>query len=277
MQKQANTPFRPRVVGAALALAFTATLSINASAAVSEQEAARLGKDLTPVGAEKAASKDGAVPAWDGGMTKVPAGWKPGRLDPFKDDKPLYSVDASNLDKHADKVPPGHAALIKAYKGYKLDVYPSHRSCPAPDIVAERTKKNATYAKIGEDGWRLEQAYGAGVPFPIPKSGVEVLWNYKTRYTGLGRRAQISALMPDKDGSIVETKQWFFEMYPFNDPKTTTLKDVEGIDSKLLYDVLSPPSRAGEGYLIHAYLDKPQDAWIYFPGQRRVRRSPTFA
>ena len=38
-----------------------------------------------------------------------------------------------------------------------------------------------------------------------------------------------------------------------------------------------PPSRAGEGYLIHAYLDKPQDAWIYFPGQRRVRRSPTFA
>lgn len=277
MHKQANTPFRPRVVGAALALAFTATLSINASAAVSEQEAARLGKDLTPVGAEKAASKDGAVPAWDGGMTKVPAGWKPGRLDPYKDDKPLYSVDASNLDKHADKVPPGQAALIKAYKGYKLDVYPSHRSCPAPDIVAERTKKNATYAKIGDDGWRLEQAYGAGVPFPIPKSGVEVLWNYKTRYTGLGRRAQISALMPDKDGSIVETKQWFFEMYPFNDPKTTTLKDVEGIDSKLLYDVLSPPSRAGEGYLIHAYLDKPQDAWIYFPGQRRVRRSPTFA
>jgi hypothetical protein len=277
MQKQANTPFRPRIVGVALALAFTATLSVTASAAVSEQDAARLGKDLTPVGAEKAASKDGAVPAWDGGMTKVPAGWKPGRLDPYKDDKPLYSVDASNLDKHADKVPPGQAALIKAYKGYKLDVYPSHRSCPAPDIVAERTKKNATYAKIGEDGWRLEQAYGAGVPFPIPKSGVEVLWNYKTRYTGLGRRAQISALMPDKDGSIVETKQWFFEMYPFNDPKTTTLKDVEGIDSKLLYDVLSPPSRAGEGYLIHAYLDKPQDAWIYFPGQRRVRRSPTFA
>lgn len=55
-----------------------------------------------------------------------------------------------------------------------------------------------------------------------------------------------------------ETRQWSFEMYPFNDPKTT-LKDVEGIDSKLLYDVLTPPSRAGEGYLIHAYLDKPQD------------------
>lgn len=272
MYKDAS-PFRPRVLGFALAMAF----SITAHAAVSEQEAARLGKDLTPVGAEKAASKDGAIPAWDGGMTKVPAGWKPGRLDPYAADKPLFSVDASNLDKYQDKVPPGQAALIKTYKGYKLDVYPTHRSCPAPDLVAERTRKNATYAKIGDDGWRLEQAYTAGVPFPIPKSGIEVLWNYKTRYTGIGRRAQISALMPDKDGSLVENKQWFFEMYPFNDPKNSTLKDIEGIDSKLLYDVMSPPSRAGEGYLIHAYLDKPQDAWIYFPGQRRVRRSPTFA
>ncbi len=264
---------RPHAVGLALATVFT----ISAHAAVSEQEAARLGKDLTPVGAEKAASKDGAIPAWDGGMTKVPAGWKPGRLDPYAADKPLFSVDAANLDKYQDKVPPGQAALIKTYKGYKLDVYPTHRSCPAPELVAERSKKNATYAKVGDDGWRLEQAYTAGVPFPIPKSGVEVLWNYKTRYTGLGRRAQIAALMPDKDGSLVETKQWAFELYPYNDPKNSTLKDIEGIDSKLLYDVQSPPSRAGEGYLIHAYLDKPQDAWIYFPGQRRVRRSPTFA
>ncbi|NML28537.1 DUF1329 domain-containing protein [Zoogloea dura] len=271
--KKTASHLRPRALGLALALAFTAS----AHAAVSEQEAARLGKDLTPIGAEKAGNKDGSIPAWDGGMTKVPAGWKPGRLDPYAADKPLFSVDASNLDKYQDKIPPGQATLIKTYKGYKLDVYPTHRSCPAPDLVAERSKKNATYAKIGEDGWRLEQAHTAGVPFPIPKTGVEVLWNYKTRYTGLGRRAQIAALMPEKDGSLVETKQWAFELYPFNDPKNNTLKDIEGIDSKLLFDVQSPPSRAGEGYLIHAYLDKPQDAWIYFPGQRRVRRSPTFA
>ena len=48
---------------------------MSAQAAVSEQDAARLGKDLTPIGAEKAASKDGIVPAWDGGMSKVPALW----------------------------------------------------------------------------------------------------------------------------------------------------------------------------------------------------------
>ena len=39
------------------------------SAKVSPQEAARLGADLTPNGAEKAANKDGSIPAWSGGLT----------------------------------------------------------------------------------------------------------------------------------------------------------------------------------------------------------------
>ena len=44
---------------------FAATLAIvsaTALAAVSPEEAARLGKDLTPVGAEKAGNKEGTIP-----------------------------------------------------------------------------------------------------------------------------------------------------------------------------------------------------------------------
>ena len=246
-------------------------------AAATEAETAMLGKSLTPIGAEAGPNKDGTIPAWTGGMTQIPAGWKPGFLNPFKDDKPQFSIDASNVDKYADKLSAGQIALIKAYKGYRMDVYPTRRSCPVPDVVAAQTKKNATGAALSSDGWELAKVFGAGYPFPIPKSGAEAMWNYKLRYTGLGRRAQISALMPEKDGSYVENKQWAYELYPFNDPKVTGPADVNGIEAELLYDVLTPPSRAGEGYLIHAYIDKPQDAWIYFPGQRRVRRSPTFA
>jgi len=36
--------------------------------AVSPQEAARLGQDLTPLGGEKAGNKDGSIPAWTGGL-----------------------------------------------------------------------------------------------------------------------------------------------------------------------------------------------------------------
>ena len=272
-----RTADRKRLAFASLAGAVALCFSVQASAAVSEAEAGKLGKELTPAGAEKAASADGAIPAWSGGMSKAPAGWKAGRVDPFKDDKPQYAIDASNVDKYKDKLPAGQVALIKAYKGYRLDVYPSRRSCPVPDVVAERTKKNATTAKMAANGWQIEQAVPVGVPFPIPKSGAEVMWNYKLRYTGLGRKAQISALVPEKDGSYVENKQWAFEYYPFSDPKANSLADTGGVEAKLYYDLLSPASRVGEGYLIHAYFDKPQDAWIYFPGQRRVRRSPTFA
>ncbi len=55
-----------------------AVLSASAMAAVSPDEAAQLGKSLTPLGAEKAGNKDGTIPEWTGGLTTIPAGFKAG-------------------------------------------------------------------------------------------------------------------------------------------------------------------------------------------------------
>ncbi|MBK9245134.1 MAG: DUF1329 domain-containing protein [Burkholderiales bacterium] len=271
MKAGRKAPFGRALLVAALAVA------LGAQAAVSEQEAAALGKTLTPFGAEPGGNKEGTIPAWTGGLKQAPAGWKPGRVDPFKDDKPLFSIDASNVDKYAEKLPAGQVALIKAYPGYRMDVYPTRRTCTFPEWFAARTRQNATFAKTSADGWKLEQAYGGGLAFPIPKTGYEVMWNYKTRYVGTARRQQISALVPEKGGGYVENKQWFYDWYPFSSPKVNSPGEVNAVESKQIYEVLTPPSRAGEVYLIHTFHDKPSDAWIYFPGQRRVRRAPTFA
>ncbi|MEO6698495.1 MAG: hypothetical protein ABIM24_03820, partial [Paraperlucidibaca sp.] len=58
--------------------------------AVSADQAAKLGAELTPVGAEKAGNADGTIPAWDGGITKAPAGFKEGDHypNPFASEKP---------------------------------------------------------------------------------------------------------------------------------------------------------------------------------------------
>ncbi|WP_275629634.1 DUF1329 domain-containing protein [Pseudomonas sp. 273] len=261
------------LLGGAL-LALLGTVQAQGAAAAGPGE---LGNALTPVGAEKAGNADGSIPAWNGGLTQAPAGWSPGHGDPYAADKPLYHVDAKNLAQYQALMPEGQVALIKAYPSYRLDVYPTHRSCAVPTEVAQRTRELAGQARIGSDGWRLEQAPGAAVPFPLPKSGIEVMWNYKLRYMAKGRRAQISFLMREKGGSLTEVKQWAYEYYPWNDPAVKSPADTGGIEAKLLYDVLSPSSRAGEMYLVHAYLDKPQDSWIYFPGQRRVRLAPSFA
>ena len=39
--------------------------------AVTPQEAAQLGEELTPLGGEKAGNADGSIPAWSGGITSA--------------------------------------------------------------------------------------------------------------------------------------------------------------------------------------------------------------
>lgn len=61
-----------------IAAALLAVGSGATRAAVSPEEAARLGKDLTPWGAEVAGNKDGTIPAYSGGLREAPSDFKPG-------------------------------------------------------------------------------------------------------------------------------------------------------------------------------------------------------
>ena len=81
-------------VAAALALLLGGLTAQQAVMAATEAQAATLGKELTPVGAEMAANKDGSVPAWTGGELKAPGNWKPGaaRPDPYAADNALLKA-----------------------------------------------------------------------------------------------------------------------------------------------------------------------------------------
>src|ERR1700736_4287188 len=134
--------------------------------AVSAQEAARLGADLTPLGAEKAANADGSIPAWTGGLkSAADAGFpnyhSPDHYpDPYANDKPLFTIAAANMAQYAAKLTEGHKALFKAYPDYKMIVYPTHRSGASPERIYEGTKRNATTAKLVPDGNGVTGALG---------------------------------------------------------------------------------------------------------------------
>ena len=71
-------------------------VSAGVNAAVSQEEAARLGQDLTPLGAERAGNADGTIPEWTGGYSR------PGEdvnrpQNPFPDDRPLFTITRENL------------------------------------------------------------------------------------------------------------------------------------------------------------------------------------
>ncbi|UUZ68805.1 DUF1329 domain-containing protein [Polaromonas sp. P2-4] len=100
-----------------LALLLAVALQVHAKLPAVQVE--RLGKDLTPVGAEKAGNKDGTIPSWDGGIVTAPAGFDAARgwADPYKADKPLYTITGANAEQYKDKLAPGQLALLKLISG----------------------------------------------------------------------------------------------------------------------------------------------------------------
>ena len=91
----------------------------------------QLGKSLTPLGAERAGNADGTIPAWEGGLTQPPAGWTQhqGYIDPFAGDKPLFTINASNVAQYEAKLTAGQVALLRKHpQNFRMDVYPTRRT-----------------------------------------------------------------------------------------------------------------------------------------------------
>ncbi|NIU72791.1 MAG: DUF1329 domain-containing protein, partial [Gammaproteobacteria bacterium] len=167
-----------------LVLAVTLGVTMTAPAGELSPEAiARLGADLTPVGAERAGSPDGTIPAWEGGITAPPAGYAPGmhHPDPFPDDAVLFTIDQTNVDQHRERLTAGQQALIETYQNFYMNVYPTRRSASMPRRIYEATRRVAATARLSDGGNGVTGAT-VGIPFPIPESGLEVIWNHLLRY-----------------------------------------------------------------------------------------------
>jgi len=252
--------------------------------AVSPQEAARLGQDLTPLGGEKAANSDGTIPAWTGGLkSAAEAGfpnYKSGdqHPDPYTSDKPLFTITSANAAQYAAKLTEGHKAVFKTYPDYKMIVYPTHRSAASPEHVYEATRRNATTGKLVPDGNGITGALG-GVPFPIPQSGVEIYWNHVTRWRGVAAALEVGQAPLTASGSftLVNFKEEFY--FQYYEPGMTEAR----MNNILLFftqETTAPARLAGEILLVQETLDQakePRRAWVYNPGQRRVRRAPNVA
>lgn len=95
-------------------LALTA-FALQAHGKVDAVQAARLGQDLTPLGAERAGNTAGTIPQWNGGITTPPAGYSVGmhHLDPFAGDEVLFTINQQNLDQYRAQLPVGTQMLIE--------------------------------------------------------------------------------------------------------------------------------------------------------------------
>lgn len=257
----------------------TALVALPGVAAVPQSEADKLGNELTPMGGERAGN-GGAIPAWDGGVRTAPAGYTQGQfhVDPFAGDAVEFTINRDNLNDYAANLTEGQKAMFGRYETFRMNVYPTRRSAAFPDRVYEMTKRSATTAQLVANGDGVTGA-AEGVPFPIPQSGAEVIWNHKLKFKGVSS-VRYNNLAPVTSGggyNLVRLREEFFAPYSI---EGRTIEDINNILLYFYQSVEAPPRLAGQLLLVHETLNQtenPRQAWVYNPGQRRVRRAPNVA
>lgn len=260
------------------ALVFACAAVVAAPSAVQIKQ---LGTTLTPWGAEKAGNKEGTIPEYTGGLTTPPAnydpkrpGWRP---DPFAREKPLVRIDAKNMEQYGDRLSPGTKELMKKYPTFFIDVYPTHRTAAYPKKVIDNTLKNASVCKLNADGESIDLSKGChgGIPFPIPQTGVEVLWNHYLRYAGNSYLSVLTSNYVKPNGeSVITSVMNQYLQFGFYDDR----KDAPDTYMLIRVEYPSPTRIAGQTTLfMERFPDSERRAWSYQPATRRVRLAPDLA
>jgi hypothetical protein len=256
------------------------------SAAVSQQEAKKLGAELTPMGAQKAGNADGSIPMWTGSMSGVPAGLSymgSGDVypDPYASDKVLYTINARNMSGYSSNLSEGLKALLQKYPNtFNIPVYQSHREGRFSQLTESRTLWNAVNTVLvnGIDGL---QTYTGGAPFPIPKNGAEVMWNARIIHPHPTITGVLDDVAMYLNGEQQLRRQEYVSEFPYSYPQNK-IGDTEpqiGINGGLVHvTVIKPERQKGQMTVVHEAMDQVKNerrAWVYVPGSRRVRRAPT--
>ena len=270
--------FVQTVLAASLAL----VLAAQAQAAVSTQDAAKLGSSLTQVGAEKAGNADGSIPAYNGGLTTPPASFKSGdsmRPDPFANEKPLLVIDGKNVDQYKNLLSATTVELAKRFPTFRVDVFPTHRTVSLPQAILDNGVTTASGAKTLEGGLAIDKVL-PGIPFPIPQSGNEAMWNFLLRYQGVSISSKYDSWNVDSAGvpSLAITGQAFIS-YPIYENLTQPISSAD-VYYQMKLSYTGPARRAGEAIMLKDAanpLQQPRRAWQYLPGQRRVKLAPNLA
>ena len=186
------------LLSAAILGGLLSLVSGSALAKLDAAEIARLGQDLTPVGAEKAGNASGTIPAWTGGLTTPPAGYdaSKGYVDPFASEQPLYTVTKANMAQYADQLTVGHKAMLAKYPSYKMNIYPSHRTAALPAAEYAQIAKEAATVELADGGNGMLNYGKTSVPFPIPKQGLEAIYNHFVRYRDGAEQRQLHPSTP---------------------------------------------------------------------------------
>jgi len=190
--------------------------------------------------------------------------------------KLIKVIDKSNVDEVKDLLP---ITIVKQVKEWdlKFNWVEGDYSYKPIQEYRDATEKFKGTAKIDTDGNLVN--YTAGLPFPDPQTGLEVMWNFDKRYTGDDHiyNGSVGKMIDSKGRRRSITMNFNLIRYTGRTvlPPVFNIPTDDGVKAKTLSVMTKPQAVAGTGVLTVIYEDpkKENDLWFYVPTLRRTARA----
>jgi hypothetical protein len=230
------------------------------------------------MGSEAGGNATGTITAYKGAQgLECPADFKKGQRlpSPYKDEKPLFRIDHTNVDKYKDRLSPGQIARLKRNEKYYMNVYPTHRNWEYAEEFYLATEKSMKSSHLDENN--ILQGFQGGIPFPFPKNGTEAIWNVKRPYMGDDSYIIDCRRIVSPSGKIKKTIRKAMVITYDERRLKSEIANPDRISYKIKGIYTYPADEAGTTLLTVGYIDdnRLEDAWLYLPTLRRVRRAPS--
>ena len=242
-----------------------------AHARATPDEIARLGKDLTCVGAEKAGNADGSIPALErqvagraAGVEFKGTGFHP--VDPTPPKAPLRDHRGPTWPSTPSACRRAEGAVQALPATYRIAVYPSHRDFRFPEAVC----KVASRMPPAPSWWTTARGDGAsgGVLFPIPvgpRAAVERHHALPAWDRGAGLRQRLRAGRRQQNWGRVRSRNLARASSPAASGKT-----VGNRPTTSTRPCCPNATRAREHrHRVLNFAREPRQSWRYDPGTRR--------
>ena len=194
-------------------------------------------------------------------------------------------IDKTNIDQVSEYIP---ESFVHVYKnpekwGAPIDnsyfMIKAYKQFVDTKGMIDATKKYSPLVKMNADGWIENYADLAGVPFPAPKTGQELAWNFDFNTHGDSNHYKNAGPVITPGQSVersTQTERW--ELYYIHrvdvQPLPKYEKNKKGIHRGMFQHMFKPPESNNTRFFNLRYIDPEasDDGYMYYAPFRRIRR-----
>ena len=194
-------------------------------------------------------------------------------------------IDKTNIDQVSEYIPESFVSVYKNPEKWGAPIDNSYFMIKAyaqfvdTKGMIDATKKYSPLVKMNADGWIENYSDLAGVPFPAPKTGQELAWNFDFNSHGDSNHYNNKGPVITPGQSVersTQTERW--ELYYIHrvdvQPLPKYEKNKKGIHRGMFQHMYKPPESNNTRFFNLRYIDPEasDDGYMYYAPFRRVRR-----